>query len=200
MVKATVDGHHLILGEQIDYLTGESLPDTHDERYRQKIARLLTDTLGYEKEAITPRHQLIVVAGDQKARVPIDFMITMDRKIAMLIKYGPGSLTTRHTPALAAANLVAKYRVPIVVVTNGEDAEILDTTSDKITARGLDRIPSRRQLVRMINAYSFPLVTPKKREMAARIVYCYEIDGACPCDTTVCRLDDTNLQDGRARE
>ena len=63
-----MDGHHLILGELIDYLSGDVLPDTHDERYRQKIARLLIETLGYEKLEIISRRQLIVTAGDKKAK------------------------------------------------------------------------------------------------------------------------------------
>ena len=36
-------GHHLILGELIDFITGETLQDTHDERYLQKLARLLVE-------------------------------------------------------------------------------------------------------------------------------------------------------------
>ena len=40
-----MNGHHLILGELTDYITGETLKDTHDERYRQQIARRLIDKL-----------------------------------------------------------------------------------------------------------------------------------------------------------
>jgi hypothetical protein len=185
-----MDGHHLVLGELIDYLSGDVLPDTHDERYRQKIARLLIEPLGYEKSEIIARRQLVVSAGDKNAKIIIDFSVFSGDKIGMLIKYGPGSLTTRHTPALAAARLVARYQVPIVVVTNGEDAEILDTVSEKVIARGFDQLPNRDRLAEIISGYVFMPVSKKKMEMAARIVYCYEIDGACPCDTTVCRLED----------
>ena len=87
----------------------------------------------------------------------------------MLIKYGPGSLTTRHTPALAAARLVASYQVPIVVVTNGEDAEILDTVSEKVIARGFDQIPNRDRLAEIVSRYGYMPVSKKKMEMAARI-------------------------------
>ena len=34
-------GHHLILGKLTDFISGEILDDTLDERHRQKIARLL---------------------------------------------------------------------------------------------------------------------------------------------------------------
>lgn len=185
-----MNGHHLILGETSDYITGGVLPDTHDERYRQKIARLLVERLGYEKSEIIARKQLIVTTGNKNAGIAIDFMVSSGDKFGMLIKYGPGSLTTRHTPTLAMACLVFGYQIPIAVVTNGEDAEILDTVTEKVIARGMDQIPNRSRLAKRVARYEFSPVLKKRMEMAARIVYCYEIDGACPCDTTVCRLED----------
>ena len=38
-----MSGHHLILGTLTDVVTGETIDDTLDERYRQKIARLLLE-------------------------------------------------------------------------------------------------------------------------------------------------------------
>jgi len=52
-----VNGRHLILGELTDVITGRTLPDTHDERYRQKIARLLLEEKGYSRSAPPPRAQ-----------------------------------------------------------------------------------------------------------------------------------------------
>lgn len=184
-----MDGHHLILGELTDYLTAKVLPDTHDERYRQKIARTLVETLGYDKSEITGRHELIVAADEKKAKIPVDFVVRIDQKTGMLIKYGPGSLTTRHQPALALARLVSNDLVPVAVVTNGKDAETLDTASEKVIARGIAQIPNRAELSEIVSRHHFRPVSKRKKEMAARIVYCYEIDGACPCDTTVCRLE-----------
>ena len=60
-----MNGHHLILGELTDFITGETLKDTHDERHRQKIARLLIRRLGYFKEDIEPRKPLVVCVDDK---------------------------------------------------------------------------------------------------------------------------------------
>ena len=68
-------GHHLILGEQIDFITGETIPDTHDERYRQKIARLLVNQKRYQKYDIKLRQDLPVQAGENRAVIKIDFLI-----------------------------------------------------------------------------------------------------------------------------
>jgi hypothetical protein len=183
-----MDGHHLILGELTDYITGETLKDTHDERYRQKIARLLVNRKGYLKTDIIPRSDLLIKAGDKKAIIKIDFKISLAGRAGMLIKYGPGSLVTRERPALAASRLLAAYQIPRVVVTNGEDAEILDGTSGQVVQQGLEAIPSKQELVCLIEDTAFEPISTERAEMESRIIYAFEVNGSCPCDDTICRL------------
>ena len=45
-----MQGHHLILGELVDFISGKIIKDTHDERYRQKLAHLLVNRKGYLKK------------------------------------------------------------------------------------------------------------------------------------------------------
>jgi hypothetical protein len=180
--------HHLVLGELIDTITGDILEDTHDERYRQEIARLLLEEKGYQKDDILPRKPLLVEAGAKKAVIPMDFVIRMEDRICMLIKYGPGSLVTRRKPALSASRLLGGHEIPVVVVTNGVSAEIIDGSTGKVLNDGLDRIPSKVQLQALCRQSSFSPVSAKRLEMEARIVYAYEIDDSCPCDDSVCRL------------
>lgn len=183
-----MEGHHLILGKLNDHVTGETLDDTHDERYRQALARLLVGEKGYRKSEITPRWEVFIKADDNCAMVKVDFVITLTGKIGMIVKYGPGSLTTRHRPSLAASRLVAPYQVPLVAVTNGVDCELLDAARGRIVARGFDSIPDRQQLAEVVLRTTFAPVSGRQAEMEARILFAYEIDGACPCDTTVCKL------------
>ena len=183
-----MDGHHLILGELDDLITGERIKDTHDERYRQKIAHLLIDRKGYLKSDIEPRKSLLVQAGDNRAVIKIDFLIKLSDRRCMIIKYGPGSLVTRHRPVLAASRVVAPYQIPVAVVTNGEDAEILEGTSAKVLSRGLNTIPSKTELHEMANRFDFNLIPVERRVMESRILYCYEIDDSCPCDEDICKI------------
>ena len=184
-----MDGHYLILGETTDFITGDPIPDTHDERYRQNIARLLVNVKLYNKTDIKPRHELLVKAGEKKAIIRVDFLITMENRICMIIKYGPGSITTRHRPAIAASRLVAVYQVPVVVVTNGVDADILDGSTGKIISNGLDAIPTKPELLKLSGKFAFGEIPEKKTEAESRILYAYEVDGSCPCDDTICRID-----------
>jgi len=181
-------GHHLILGELADILTGETLKDTHDERHRQSLARFLMEAKGFEAQEIRPRTDLRIRAGSHEAVVRVDFRILLLERVVMVVKYGPGSLVTRRRPAIAASRLLAPYQVPLVVVTNGRDAELVETASGKLLGEGLDSIPSRGELLRRFDRLPFPPVPDRVRELESRILYAYEIDDSCPCDDTVCRL------------
>lgn len=186
--RENMTGHHLILGKCTDFLTGEPLDDTHDERYRQKIARHLVETGKYQKKEIQPRFDLPVRAGDCRAVLKIDFLIRIENQIGMIIKFGPGSLVTRHRSTLAASRLVAPYQVPIAVVTNGEDADILDGKTGNRISNGMDEIHSREALSKFMASVK-PMEISKKQHLAeARILYAFEVNDSCSCDTTICRI------------
>jgi len=183
-----MNGHHLILGELADFITGETLKDTHDERYRQKIARLLVNQKGYLKTDIEARKELLVKADAKKAILKIDFVVTLAGKPSMVVKYGPGSLVTRRRSVLAASRLIAPVQVPVTVVTNGIDAEIMKGASGEIIAQGLNSIPAKPELEKMIARETFMTISDEQAEMESRILYCYEVDDSCECDDDICRL------------
>jgi len=184
-----VGGHHLVLGETRDYLTGEIRVDTHDERYRQKIARLLVEEKGFRRLDLTPRVPIDIRVGGKPARVRLDLVVRFDERIVLLVKYAPGSLTTRHQVALAASRLLAPYQVPFSVVTNGEEADIIDNYTGAVVERGLDKLFSRTALEIQLRSCDDVPVSQHVREMATRILYAYEVDGRCPCDDSVCEFE-----------
>jgi hypothetical protein len=181
-------GHHLILGKLTDFLTGEELDDTLDERYRQSIARWLVAPKGYALWEIEPRRDLLLQAGQRRAVIKIDFVVRVAGRVGMVIRFGPGSLVSRQRPTLAVSRLLEAYQVPIAVVTNGQDAEVLAAESGNILGRGLVSIPSRSELLERVQTDAFEAIPPQRALMEARIAYFYEVDGACPCDDTICRL------------
>ncbi|MFZ5571935.1 MAG: type I restriction enzyme HsdR N-terminal domain-containing protein [Thermodesulfobacteriota bacterium] len=184
-------GHHYIFGQLEDYLTGRRLTDTHDERYRQRLARLLVESCGYAPEEIAARIPLIVTAGNRKARITVDFAISLDFRVCMVIQYGPGSLVTRYRPALAISRMIASHQIPIVVVTNGEQADILDGRTGKVLGSGLDAIPGRETLRVLADRHGFEAISAGRLEKESRILYAFEVDDRCPCDDGVCREDVT---------
>ena len=181
--------HHLILGTLTDFLTGKTIHDTLDERYRQNIARILVEEKGYQPSEIVKDYPLTVGATQKKAVLKIDFIVCVDGDNLMLIKYGPGSIVTRHRPALAASRLVGQTQIPCVVVTNGEESDILDGHSGNLLGRGLSSIPRRDDLARLALTAVRDTICGKRIELESRILYAFDVDGSCPCDTDICRIE-----------
>ena len=181
--------HHLVLGELEDFLSGRILPDTHDERYRQKIAQILVLEKGFDKKDIEAGIDLEITAGTRKARLKVDFLVHHKGRSVMLVKYAPGSMVTRRLSTLALSRVIRPYQIPFVVITNGEDAEIMDGDSGNVTATGLDHLPDLEAVRRSIISFSFDPVGQVIFDQASRIVFAFEIDGACPCDSDVCILE-----------
>ncbi len=181
--------HHLVMGELTDYLTQKTLADTHDERFRQKIARHLVQVCGYDKKKIESRKQIIIRTGKKTARLWMDFLVSTGEKTGMMIRYAPGSLVTRRLPNLALSRLVHPYQIPVIVTCNGEDAEVINGVTGKVTGQGFDAIPDRQALMALDDAASFPVISQSLYDKASRIAFACEVDGACPCDTDVCILD-----------
>ncbi len=176
------------MGELDDFITGKPLKDTHDERYRQQLARLLVNRRGYRKSDIRSRRSLIVEAGNLRALIKVDFLIYLDGLACMVIKFGPGSIVTRRRPLVAISRVLEAYQIPIAVATNGVDAEIVDGASGKVISQGLDTIPSKPRLTEIVSGNDFAPIDAERAARESRIIFCFEVDGSCPCDEDICVL------------
>ncbi len=147
MAKQQQYGHIYIYGELQDYLTGELLTDTDDERIRQELARLLVEERGFAVSDLLPRQTIATTFSGRRVLSRIDLVASIKGQPLMLLRCAPGSLVSRERAAVAAARLFyPDYQLPLAVVFNGRDAALLDCYLKKTIATGLDAIPSRNQL------------------------------------------------------
>lgn len=183
-------GHKRILGKTTDFISGREITDTDDERYRQKLARFLVEVKGYGKNDIEPKRLIEMVIAGKKVLSFIDFVVSVRDTRCMVIKYGPGSLVTRERPALAAARILGDYQIPFTVVTNGEDAEILDTASGDVIATGIDAIPDKASVLERLGKSSLQGLSPKQIEAEKRIISAYDyLEHSLECDDDWCETE-----------
>ncbi len=173
--------HHFIYGSCSDYLTGASLVDTDDERYRQKLYRFMVEEKGYGRDELAARQTIETCFADQFTVSMIDLVVSCQGQRFMVVRYGPGSLVTRERPAIAAARVLdANYQMPLAVVTNGEDAEVIDTATGKVKGTGLAAIPSRTEAVALLPALHFlPPLSDARRERELRILNAFDVEVCC---------------------
>lgn len=185
-IMADIPSHHFIYGRCTDFITGESLVDTDDERYRQKLARMLVEEKGYAKSDIERRLKIETLFAKQFVVSTIDFVVRMKGRRFMIIRYGPGSLVTRERAAIAAARVLdPAYRIPLAAVTNGEGAELLNTLTGKVIGEGLAAIPDKQAASLLIDTLQFtPFADGAKRQRELRILNAFDVEVCCaggPC-------------------
>ncbi|WP_417917064.1 type I restriction enzyme HsdR N-terminal domain-containing protein [Candidatus Electronema sp. JC] len=174
-------GHHLVYGSLRDYLTGEELPDTDDERFRQQLARLLVEEKGFAKSELEPRLAIETLFGAIFVRSVIDLTVSVGSQRCFVLRYGPGSLVTREKPALAAARVLdPACCIPLAVVTNGQDAELLETSSGKVLASGMTAVPDRVRLAELAAQHPpRPPLTGAERERNLRVLNAFDLEVCC---------------------
>lgn len=173
------NSHHLILGELVDFLSGKTITDTHDERYRQQIARHLVNGLGFDKSDIEAGREITLHATGRSAVVKVDFLVYRNQRAVMMVNYAPGSLVTRRLPTLALSRLIFDYQIPLVVVTNGEDAELVSGKTGKVEGEGISAIPGPDHHIIKSLPDAFETVSGKRRGQAEKIAFACLVEGSC---------------------
>jgi type I restriction and modification enzyme subunit R-like protein len=188
-MESTSNPHHFVFGKIKDFITGAIIDDTHDEQYKQKIAQFLVYEKGFDKKNIKIKNDYTIQVGNRKSMIKIDFCVWYENKIVCLIQYAPGSLVTRRLSTLAISRCFVDYQIPIVIVTNGEDAEILDGNTGKLMNTGFRNFPNYENIHVQFTHFPFKSIDKIKRAQASRIAYACIVDGACPCDTDICTIE-----------
>lgn len=173
--------HHIVYGTLSDYLTGEELVDTDDERTRQDLARMMVEEKGYAKTDLEPRRAIETLFATQFVRSTITLTVSLDGRRIMVIRYAPGSLVSRERSAIAAARMLEEdYQIPLAVVTNGRDAELLDTGNGQVLASGMDAIPNYQKARELFPTLVFRArLDEKKRERELRILNAFDVEICC---------------------
>ncbi|MDY6824810.1 MAG: type I restriction enzyme HsdR N-terminal domain-containing protein [Thermodesulfobacteriota bacterium] len=177
---------HLVLGETTDFMTGETITDTHDERARQSIARLLVNEKGYDKTDIDTRVIMPVSVDGDTGRVRVDFVVRENGRAVMVVNFGPGDIVSRQRPTLAVARLLADHVIPCAVITNGQDAYTMDTATGKVIGKGLAEIPARQQIREWIEGLSLEPLSEDRADKERRILFFMEVLAERECDDFTC--------------
>ena len=183
---ADIPSHHFIYGTCTDYITGETIVDTDDERCRQELARLLVKEKGYAKSELEPRLCIETLYNKQFVSSTIDITVRVAGKRFMILRFAPGSIVTRERSAIAAARVLEPaYQIPLAVVTNCRDAEVLDTYTGEVLRQGLAGIPGKTEAVDLVKSLRFdPFVDETKKDRERRILNAYDVEVCCaggPC-------------------
>lgn len=162
-----------------DCLTGVDIPFSNKDNIRQKILKFLIESKGFLKEDIAVDREIVLSMEDVHVSSAVDISIRLHGLTLMVWKCASGSVVSRQRQIIAAARLLEEYVVPLAVVTNGQEVELLDALTEKVIGSGFGSLPSRQDLLEMGKAISLTVPHAKKIAYEQRILYTYDAI-SCP--------------------
>jgi hypothetical protein len=106
----------------------------------------------------------------------VDLVVSAGSRRMMAVKCAAGSLGSREREILAAARLLENFQIPVSVVTDGRNAVVLDTLSGEKTGEGIEALPSKEALSRMVSETVFAPFPDKKLEREKLIFRSYDME------------------------
>jgi hypothetical protein len=168
------------------FLKGVNTPPTCEtinaEEVRKKVQALLLWNKGYLLDEIEEEVPFELDTGKEIFQLKVSLVIRLQGRRLMMIKCGPGSVLARERAALALARLFSEYQIPLTVVTNGEEATLLQTLSGETSDCGPDVIPDKKSLLSQMADLQFLPLPEKRIKLEKQILAAFEglgLHGEC---------------------
>jgi len=146
---------------------------------RKLIYFLLVGKKGYQPEDIEKKVLFEVKLDHETLHSSVDFVVSVSGKRSMIIKCASGSLSSRERQAVAAARLLGSSPVPVAVVADPVNAEVLDVATGKVIGEGFGAIPVKEQLVQMLSERPLLQLSPERLEKEKRILLAFDAIRCC---------------------
>jgi len=146
----------------------------------RKLAEpVLLEEKGYTPEDIRKNVAFDVVLGTETVQSRVDFLVSLDKRNAMVIKCAAGSLGSRERHVVAAARVLGELPVPVAVVMDPMSAVVLDGVSGTVLGEGFEAIPTKEQLSKIVSGREIMPLPPEKLEREKRVLLAFDAIRCC---------------------
>jgi hypothetical protein len=147
------------------------------EANRQAVARYLVEIKGYAPAAIIRDAPLAIEVAGEPYRSRIDLLVRVGDppRSFMAVKCAAGSLGSREREIVSAARICETHQIPLAVVSDGQNAIVLDTLTGRKLGEGLAAIPDARTAARQIAEMPSVPYPAERREREMRIFRSYDL-------------------------
>ncbi len=142
------------------------------DRIRRKVIEALKKS-GYDEGSMQEDESFVLDTEEGELRIPIEVLVRLDRKPALLVKCVRGNMATRERPSLALARLLTETLIPFAIVATEKEAVVFDTMTGKTVGRGYGAFPSPKEAEQRLRDSSGVQVPPAQREREKRILHTY---------------------------
>ncbi|BCB96181.1 hypothetical protein JZK55_11030 [Dissulfurispira thermophila] len=149
---------------------------------QRRVVDFLISHKGYSNEDIEVNREFKIDLLDASFNARADIALKIEGKIFCIIKCVMNSLESWERHSIAFGRVVESYQIPYAIITDSENARVLDVVEGKLISEGLDSIPSRTDARKFINEKAFSPYSKEKAEREKRILYAFDAIG---CSTNL---------------
>jgi hypothetical protein len=142
------------------------------DRIRRKVIEALKRS-GYDEGSMKQDKSYILDTEEGELSIPIEVLVYLDQKPALLVKCVRGNMATRERPSLSLARLLTEKPIPFAIVATDTEVVVFDTMTGKTVGRGYRAFPGPEEAKqRLLDSFDFQ-VPPAQREREKRILHTY---------------------------
>jgi hypothetical protein len=146
---------------------------------RKMIGYLLSEKKGYSPDDVRKGLAFEVTLGTETVWSSVDFIVSLEGRMGMIIKCAAGSLDSRERQAVAAARVIASPPLPVAVVADPVTAEVLNVATGKVIGEGFGAIPTKEQLRGIVAEKTMQPLDGKRLEKEKRILLAFDAIKCC---------------------
>jgi len=156
----------------VDYVTGRKFPDTPVERVRQKLERFLVEVKDYSKDDIEVDVGREIIVGSEKVDLKAELVVNVEGKRFMMVKCEPPTrfIIPLERRTISIARLLYNKPIPIAVLTNGNETEVIDAITGKVIGESLAETPSKDEAIKILADIQLENLPEEKIEKEKRIL------------------------------
>ncbi|MGE4293161.1 MAG: type I restriction enzyme HsdR N-terminal domain-containing protein [Desulfovibrio sp.] len=176
--------HEVSLGNTLrDYLTGEEIKETTYEEFRQALARLLVEELGYPRDRLRAKVEFSYEIDGERYSRSLDLVAydQEDRPLLVMV-FCSGCVGSFVRETAVAARLIAGGPAPLALATDTRDAALIDPASGDVLEQGMRAVPRWEELLRRASETDRTPLDAEQRAKLERIFHAYNgflLDSCC---------------------
>lgn len=155
---------------------------------KEKVWVILTKEKGFDPKEIEIDPEFKLTLSNCEATVSIDFVVNLAQSSFMVIRCIPTAIESWERYVIAFARAVKDYQIPYAVVTDGENARILDVLSGSLVSKSLSGLFNRQEAINFIKDLKKIPCPVNRLEKEKRIIYAFE-GIKCPTKSNSSEMD-----------
>lgn len=167
-----MDDRKKLIRERIE--EEEQLEMMHLGGVKQKVWEILTKEKMFDPGEIEIDPEFRLRLSDCEATVSIDFIVDIPSASFMVVKCASSAIESWERYVISFARVIKDYQIPYAVVTDGDNARIIDVLTGSLVSESIKNLLNRQEALDKMKDFKKIPCLVNRLERGKRIIYAFE--------------------------